>query len=272
MSVDAKTRQEPKKTLQSMEVHSSWTQQYRTSENDRFYDMAFDYVAEILGRDSQTDVVDAGCGSAVKSIQLAKRGFRVRALDFSDAILEEGRHAAAAAGYADRITFERADLTDLALESGSAAGVLCWGVLMHVPDIDRAVANLARIVAPGGRLIVSEGNFRSVQSRLLNGLKKVMRRQGRRGTRTAAGVEYWEETSNGKLMTRQADIPWLIAEFEKHGLKLVTRRAGQFSEIYTILPAKPLRRLVHAFNNAWFRCIGFGGPSFANLLVFERPK
>jgi hypothetical protein len=127
-------------------------------------------------------------------------------------------------------------------------------------------------VAPGGYLIVSEGNFRSLQSRVLNGLKRLLGRPSARGTRTPAGVEYWEETSNGKLMTRQADIPWLIAEFERNGLELVTRRAGQFSETYTILPSKPLRTLVHAFNKAWFHWPALGGPSFANLLVFTRPK
>jgi ubiquinone/menaquinone biosynthesis C-methylase UbiE len=273
MSIDIENRQEPKKTLQSMEVHSAWTRNFRTSENDRFYDLAFNYIAAVFrGSAGQDPVVDAGCGSAVKAIHLARRGLRVRALDFSDTILEEGKRAAVKSGHADRITFERADLTNLALASRSAKGVLCWGVLMHIPDIEKAVAHLARVVAPGGRLIVSEGNFRSLQSRFLNGLKKLLGRQSGRGTRTPAGVEYWEDTSNGKLMTRQADIPWLIAEFEKHGLKLVARRAGQFSEIYTILPLKPLRALVHVFNNTWFRWPGFGGPSFANLLVFERPE
>lgn len=264
----AVSTQEPKKTLQAMEVHSAWTRNFRTSENDRFYNLAFDYVATVFGRGAGT-VIDAGCGSAVKSIHLAKRGFGVRALDFSDAILEEGKRAAADAGCDDRITFERADLTDLTVASGSATGILCWGVLMHIPDVEKAVAHLARITAPGGRLVVSEGNFRSLQSRLLNGLKRLLGRSP--GTRARAGLEYWEETSNGKLMTRQADIPWLIAEFEKHGLRLVTRRAGQFSEIYTILPFKPLRTFVHVFNNMWFRWPRFGGPAFGNLLVFERP-
>jgi len=71
--------------------------------------------------------------------------------------------------------------------------------------------------------------------------------------------------------TRQADIPWLIREFEKHGLKLRRRRAGQFTEMFILLPWKPLRSLVHAANNLWFRMGGAGGPAFGNLLVFERP-
>ena len=73
-------------------------------------------------------------------------------------------------------------------------------------------------------------------------------------------------------MTRQADIPWLIAEFERHGLRLSRRRAGQFTEIYTVLPWRWPRRIVHALNHAWFRFIRRGGPAFGNLLVFVRPS
>ena len=48
--------------------------------------------------------------------------------------------------------------------------------------------------------------------------------------------------------------------------------AGQFTEIYMILPWKPLRTLVHAFNNFWFRAFGsFAGGSYGNILVFQRP-
>ena len=88
--------------------------------------------------------------------------------------------------------------------------------------------------------------------------------------RTLAGIEFWEETSTARLMTRQADIPWLIAEFRRHGLELVDRRAGQFTEIYVLLPWKPLRLLVHAINNLWFRRIRLAGPAYGNLLVLRR--
>ncbi len=66
-------------------------------------------------------------------------------------------------------------------------------------------------------------------------------------------------------------FPWLIAEFERNGLRFVRRRAGQFTEIYTILPWRWLRRIVHSFNHAWFRWVRRGGPAFGNLLVFVRP-
>jgi 2-polyprenyl-3-methyl-5-hydroxy-6-metoxy-1,4-benzoquinol methylase len=271
MSVDAKTRLEPKSTLQDMEVHNAWMKGFRTTENDRFFGLAFDYIASVFGPPDAAEVVDAGCGSGTKSMQLIKRGFKVRGLDFSAVILEEARADMARAGVADRISFAQEDLTQLTLPTASVKRALCWGVVMHVPDIAKAIAELSRVIAPGGTLIISEGNFRSVQMQAIYALKKLLGRKTAEMVRTPAGIEAWEGTSTGKLMTRRADIPWHIAEFERHGLKLVERRAGQFTEIYTVVKQKPVRLLIHAFNNFWFRFIRWGGPSLGNILVLRRP-
>jgi 2-polyprenyl-3-methyl-5-hydroxy-6-metoxy-1,4-benzoquinol methylase len=271
MAVDADVRKEPKSTLQAMDIHASWQRQFRTSENDRFYNLAFDDIARAFGQPEELAVVDGGCGSATKSLHLAKRGYRVLGLDFSAAILEHARAEAQAAGLAERMEFRQADLTALQLPTASANRVLCWGVLMHVPDVAKAVSELSRILAPGGVIVISEGNVRSIQAVLLRNLKKLLGKNLGEVNPTPAGLEFWEPSPTGKLMTRQADIPWLIREFGKHGLTLVQRRAGQFSEIYMILPWKPLRWLVHAFNNAWYRWVRAGGPSYGNLLVFRRP-
>jgi ubiquinone/menaquinone biosynthesis C-methylase UbiE len=268
--VDAETRLEPKTTLQDMEVHSIWVRQFRSGENAPFYKLAFDHIASVFGTRNDETVFDAGCGSGTKSFELARRGYRVRAMDFSATILEQARAAAAEQGYSDRISFCQGDLTALSLPSCSVHRAVCWGVLMHVPDIGAAVAELARITAPGGRLVVSEGNARSLQAFTLRWIEKLLGRERAEIMRTPAGIEFWEETSTARLMTRQADIRWLIAEFRKHGLHLVERRAGQFTEIYVLLPWKPLRMLVHAMNNFWFRWIRLAGPAYGNLLVLQR--
>jgi hypothetical protein len=87
---------------------------------------------------------------------------------------------------------------------------------------------------------------------------------------TPAGVEAWEETRTGKLMTRQARIAGIVRSFGDHGARLVSRRAGQFSELFTVLPWKPARSLVHAVNSLWFRWPALAGPAFGNLLVFRK--
>ena len=270
MTIDADTRSEPKSTLQTMEVHDTWTRQFRTAENDRFFNLAFDWIAAQFGAAGDERVLDAGCGSGIKSLHLARRGYRVLGLDFSAAILEPARQAALDAGLGGRIEFQQGDLTALQLPTGSIRRIVCWGVLMHVPAVENAVAELARVLAPGGTMVISEGNLRSAQAVLLRALKRLLGRQRAEVVHTTAGIEFWEETGSGRLMTRQADIPWLIAEFRRHGLQLVHRRAGQFSEIYTVLPWRWLRMAVHAFNHLWFRWIRRGGPAFGNILVFAK--
>ena len=253
MTLDAGTREEPKSTLQGMEVHSAWVRQFRSGENDPFYSLAFDWVASVFGPPDQAPVVDAGCGSGTKSFELVKRGYRVRAMDFSASILEQ------------------ADLTALSLPTSSVRRAVCWGVLMHVPDIAAAVGELSRILAPGGTLVVSEGNVRSLQAIVLRWLKRLLGRERAEVVHTPAGIEFWEQTSTTRLMTRQADISWLVGEFGRHGVELVERRAGQFTEVYMLLPWKPIRTLIHACNNFWFRWIRFPAPAYGNLLVLRRP-
>lgn len=270
MTVDAKTRKEPASTLQDMEVHSIWVRQFRSGENASFYKLAFDYIAASFGPPGGATVVDAGCGSGTKSLELARRGYRVHAIDFSAAILEQARAEIAAQGLAPSVELAREDLTAISLPDGSVHLAVCWGVLMHVPDVGAAVAELARIMAPGGKLVVSEGNAQSLQAVGLRWLKRALGRERAEIVYTPAGIEFWEQTSTARLMTRQADIPWLIAEFRQHGLELVERRAGQFTEIYIILPWRGLRRIIHACNNFWFRFIRAAGPAYGNILVLRR--
>jgi 2-polyprenyl-3-methyl-5-hydroxy-6-metoxy-1,4-benzoquinol methylase len=271
MTVDVHAREEPREVLQQMEVHSKWVDHFRGKENEPFYNLAFDFIAKQLAASSPGSVVDAGCGSGTKSVHLARRGFRVIGIDISESIVQEARKTAAQAGVGSHVELRCADLTAIDMATHSAKRIICWGVLMHVPAIEKAVAELARILAPGGTLIVSEGNKRSLQAVGLRTLKRLLGKERAELIHTSAGIEFWEQTSSGRFMTRQADIPWLIREFERHGLKLERRQAGQFTEIFMLLPWKFARQIVHAFNNAWFRAMPWAGPAYGNLLVFRRP-
>lgn len=257
-------------TLQGGEVHDGWTAGYRTPENEAFYDLAFDYLAGVYGDAADGEVLDAGCGSSTKSIHLAKRGYRVVAVDVSHRILETARKAVADRGLQHNVHHQWADLTALPFADGTFSRVLCWGVLMHVPEVEAAVAELARVTRAGGTIVISEGNRRSLQAVSLRGLKRMLGKQRAEVRDTPAGIEFWEETGDGRLVTRQANIGWLVRAFEQRGAKLVERRAGQFSELFTLFKARPLRRLIHAFNGLWFKAVRRPGPAFGNLLVFRK--
>jgi SAM-dependent methyltransferase len=88
-------------------------------------------------------VLDAGCGSGGFAALIAAP--TVVGIDLSAAAVESARsrglHAA------------RADLEHLPFADGSFDCVTCNWVLYHVPDRDRAIAELARVTGPGGRFV-----------------------------------------------------------------------------------------------------------------------
>lgn len=256
--------------LTDVAIHNDWIAKYRTPETQRFYEMAFDEIVRRLDPPAGSTVLDAGCGSCAKSVLLAARGLNVVGTDFSPDALRFAAETVKARGMEDRITLRQADLLNLPFKDGEFRYILCWGVLMHVPDVERAFAELARVLAPGGTLVVSETNMYSVHAVALRALKRVLGRGRSTLVRTPAGLVRHDSTPQGELVTRQTDMAWFEAEGHRRGLNLRARFSGQLTEIYTMLPSAALRRGVHLLNDVWFRLVRLPGPAFANILMFEK--
>ncbi len=261
---------EQEATLAKAAIHDEWESHYRTADNERFYNQCFDEILRDLCAPAGSTVLDVGCGIGAHSVRLAKRGYLVEAVDFSESILDAARKNVDRRNLGQMINVCQGNLRDLLYADGEFDYVLCWGVLMHVPDLEGAISELVRVVAPGGALVVSEDNMNSVQPVTYRALLRLLGRR-REVHRTDAGIEKWKETDAGKLMTRETRIPWLISAFEKRGLRLRARKSGQFTEAYVRVSSPALQRAIHAVNSAWFR---YGGPpqlAFANIMIFERP-
>jgi SAM-dependent methyltransferase len=95
-------------------------------------------------------VLDAACGTGRYSQYLAGRGHRVIGVDRSGAMLEKAREKLPGS------EFREGDLEALPLEAGSVDAAVCALALVHLPEVDRAIAELARVVRPGGRVIISD--------------------------------------------------------------------------------------------------------------------
>jgi len=257
-------------TLAKRHIHEEWRDNYRTPDNEHFYRMAFAHIAKVFDAPDGAQVLDAGCGSCAKSRHLVDQGLTVLGTDLSDSALDMARVELRGTQYESNIELRQENLTSISLADDVMQYIVCWGVLMHVPDVTSAVAELSRILGPGGKIAISEANKRSLQSRFFRFLKWIFRRERAEVINTPAGTENWEETDDGRLMTRQADTGWLIREFGKHGLTLVDHRAGQFSELYWVVPTVLLKKAIHWFNWCWFRLIRVPGPAFGNILIFQR--
>jgi len=259
-----------KETFSEEEMHQNWIRVYRNPLSAAFYERAFDRICSLLNPPREAGILDVGCGTCAQSMRLARRGFQVLAVDFSETALKKAETEIRSAGLQDRITLRREDILSLTLGDGSFEYLLCWGVLMHIADLERAISELIRVCKPGGRIIISEGNMSSLQSRILRGLKKAFRLGKSRVVRGKEGYEFWESTSSGVLLTRQADIRWLVRRFKEGGCSLEHHFAGQFTELYSVFHSTPAAWSIHKLNDLYFRHLMWPLPAFGNICIFRK--
>lgn len=118
-------------------------------------------------------ILDVGCGKAVDGAQLRKRGAVVIGLEPSRVMLararqylgENGAQVALAQGIGETLPFK----------AHSFDKVLCKGALDHFYSPDQTMEEIARVLKPGGEIIVSIANFDSLGFRLGKRLYPVTR-------------------------------------------------------------------------------------------------
>jgi SAM-dependent methyltransferase len=98
--------------------------------------------------------LDLGCGTAVVTLALARRGFEVVGVDHSPEMLELGRRKLAAAGL--EATLETGDVRALRFDDGEFDCVTIQGLLHHLEELEPCLREAVRVLRPGGFLYVSE--------------------------------------------------------------------------------------------------------------------
>jgi ubiquinone/menaquinone biosynthesis C-methylase UbiE len=116
-------------------------------------DMLLDLAAPHLSAESR--VLDVGCRDASHLIELVRRtGARGAGIDPLERFVERSRGAVAEAGLDGRVEIVQGAIQAIPYADSSFDLVWCRDVLTIVEDIDTAVGELARVLRPGGRLVV----------------------------------------------------------------------------------------------------------------------
>ena len=104
-------------------------------------------------------VLEAGCGTGAQTLELARRSpdTLFTSIDISAESLDAAQQRVAAAGF-QNVRFRQADITALPFAPASFDHVFVCFVLEHLPEPDKAVQDLARLLRPGGSLTVIEGD------------------------------------------------------------------------------------------------------------------
>jgi len=93
--------------------------------------------------------LDAACGTGRHAGHLVEMGHDVIGIDLTPEMLNRAREAVPVA------VFVEADLVDIPAEGDTFDLVVCGLALAHVADLDTAIGELARVLRPGGRLVLS---------------------------------------------------------------------------------------------------------------------
>jgi ubiquinone/menaquinone biosynthesis C-methylase UbiE len=258
-------------TLAGDTIHETWERSFRSDASERFYEKAFDWIVAHAGIAAGGNVLDVGCGIGQHSARLARRGFTVEAVDISAGRVAAARQNLERQGLATKVRVMQGDaVAGLPYADGSFDGVLCWGVLTHIPEIEKAMAELIRVTHPGGRIILSETSSNSVDGWTSRSATLLRRDRGRKVLRSSYGLEYWTDTEAGKLFIRHSSARALRRYFEKNGCRRRGFAPGQFTEAYWRFTKPGVLRLIHGWNDFWFDRVRLPMLASANLMVFER--
>jgi ubiquinone/menaquinone biosynthesis C-methylase UbiE len=111
-----------------------------------------------LGLAPGSRALEVGAGAGVMTAALAERGLLVQAVDRSPAMLELARSRAAAADAPGRVALTQADAGELPYADGAFTLVVALGLIPWLPSAAAAARELARVLRPGGFLVVCAEN------------------------------------------------------------------------------------------------------------------
>ncbi|MFL6126989.1 methyltransferase domain-containing protein [Actinophytocola sp.] len=96
-------------------------------------------------------VLEVGCGTGLATAELVRLGVDVSGVDLSPGMLEVARR------HLPNVRFEIGSMLDLPHPDATFGGVMAWYSTIHVPDdlLPTALAELARVVRPGGYLLLA---------------------------------------------------------------------------------------------------------------------
>jgi ubiquinone/menaquinone biosynthesis C-methylase UbiE len=113
-------------------------------------------VAEYLASREPGVALDAACGTGRFAEFLARRGHRVIGVDSSPDMLAHARQRVPEA------EFHVAELDRMPLPDGCVDVIVCALALEHVPRLDPVLAEFARVLRPGGDLVISDVHHENI--------------------------------------------------------------------------------------------------------------
>jgi ubiquinone/menaquinone biosynthesis C-methylase UbiE len=157
------------------------------------------FVPELV-RDASGPVLDVGTGKGLLAIELARTGRDVVSVDVDEDEQALAMLLAREGGVADRIRFVCLDAAHLAFPDGAFGCAAMLDVLHHLEQAGPLLREMARVVAPGGPIVVADFDQAGFDL-----VARVHQGEGRHHPRTKVTVEQAENELGAvgfRLVTR----------------------------------------------------------------------
>ena len=129
----------------------------------RFIAMMQEYL-DAMPIDSARSVLDLGCGTGVVARAIGRRKAftgRVTGIDRSSYLIDSAAKLAAQEGLGSTVAFVAGDSHSLDLPSAAFDAVIAHTLLSHVEDPGAVMKEIARLLKPGGKVGIFDGDFAS---------------------------------------------------------------------------------------------------------------
>ena len=150
-------------------------------------------VAEFI--DETDSVLECACGTGAITEEIAKKAQKVLATDFAEGML---KRASKKCRKYSNVSFRQEDITDIKSADNSFDKVVAGNVIHLLPEPEKALNELLRVVKPGGKVIIPT---------YINMLKK------------SSGIAVSVIKKMGADFKRQFDIDSYKKFFEEEGFK-----------------------------------------------------
>ena len=204
---------------------------------------------DLLG-DAKGQLLEVGCGPAVMTPELLAMGFEAHGIDVSCEMIRRARQRMTGHPLEKRCRFSVDDVERLHIAEGSCDAVLCMGVLEYLPRYSRALAEIARVLKPGGIAVIALPNRASAYHVARDAWRELRTFERRlRGRRAPYSLAH------------NRCVPWQFdRELERAGLAKEASRACNFM-FYPLQEVAP--GIADSVNRALLR---FSAARFAPLI------
>lgn len=238
-------------TRQDVEFHRDTAQDYDddiTNTYRIYHEAELLPALDALGSDPVV-ALDIGCGTGAVALELATRGHTTLGLDHSPDMLEIAQRRARSLGVEEVLELREADVRKLPIGDAEIDFASCQGVLHHLPHPEACLAEMARVLRPGGVFFISEPTEpASPPDRLWEALLQI-------AFRIRAWIKRSPFRKGEGLAPGEGPIsaPGLLAELDALGLDYDARFISHFQLLERVLPDKARLAVTRLVSAPWYR-------------------